>query len=187
MPFLGVPFAARDVHYEARCAERLAVAHNPSMACVRIVRYRIVSRLESLPTQLILTFVGRGNGERVAGIKLAFGEDGVEGESVCSCDASSVVADPPALTTFIQREGRCWGAGIDLDPNAVGREEVEAFVQSDYDFDCSSWDHGNLACADQAVKVWVRLIVRAVVVLFDSLSIGLFEKYGDAVVLHCGG
>ena len=157
------------------------------MACVRIVRYRIVSRLGSLATQLILTFVGGGNGERGERIKLALGEDGVEGESVCSCDASSVVADPPALTTFLQGEGSCRGAGIDLDPNSIGREEVEVFVQCDYDFDCSSWGRGNLACANQAVKVWVRLIVDAVVVLFDSLSIGLFEKYGDAVVLHCGG
>ena len=156
------------------------------MARVRIVRYKIVNGLESLATQLILTFVGGGDGERVERIKLAFGEDGVEGESVGSCDASSVVADPPALTAFIHVEGRCWGAGVDLDPHSIGREEGEVFVQCDYDFDCSSWVRGNLACADATVEVWVRLIVGAVVVLFGSFSIGLFEKYGNAVVLHCG-
>ena len=142
--------------------------------------------LDSLAIQLILTFVGGGDGEWVVRIALAFGEDGVEGEIIGSCDAFSVVADPPALTAFIPGEGRCWGAGVDLDPNSIGGEEVEIFVQCDYDFDCSFWDRGNLACANQAVEIWVRLIVGAVVVLFDLLSIGLFEKYGNAVVLHCG-
>ena len=132
-----------------------------------------------------LTMVGARDDKRDMGIVVIV-EVGIEGEFIRSGDISSAALDPPALATFTKVEWSNWVAGANLDRKSVGGIHVEEFCHCDRNFYWNALLHLDLASTDRALEVGMRLIIHAVVVFFDSITIVDFKRDAEAcTVFHC--
>jgi hypothetical protein len=133
-----------------------------------------------------LTLVGDSIDKRDMGIGIV-NEIRIEGELIRRGDTSSAALDPPALVTFPNVKRINWIAGAYLGPKSVGGIEIEKILHCDRDFDCNAFLQPDLASTDRAVEVGMRLIINAVVLFFDSVTVVGFEADTEAcMTLHCG-